>query len=111
MTADKPDNIKNNVSNVTDYCVAKGDTGAISHSWMKQDRNVLKTIKKVRNISVQLPNNSTITSSEKVESPLPASFSSKAKSATILPQLRSSNLISLGQLCDDGCNIILNKNK
>ena len=40
MTADKPDNIKNDVSNVTGYCVTKGDTGAISHSWMNQDRNV-----------------------------------------------------------------------
>ena len=109
MTADKPENIKNNVSNITDYCVAKGDIGATSHYWMNQDRNVLKNIKKVRNISVQLPDNSTIISSDKGELPLPAFFSSKAKSATVLPQLRSSNLISLGQLCDDDYNIILNK--
>ena len=43
MTADKPENIKNNVNNIADYCVPKGDTGATSHYWTNQDRNVLKT--------------------------------------------------------------------
>ena len=57
---------------------------------------------------MQLPDNSTITSLEKGELPLPESLSSKAKSATVLPQLERSNIISLGQLCDD-CNITLNK--
>ena len=28
-----------------------------------------------------------------------------------MPQLKSSSLLSLGQLCDDGCDVILNKGK
>ena len=31
--------------------------------------------------------------------------------ATIVPGLKSSSLLSLGQLCDDGCNVLLNKQK
>ena len=29
----------------------------------------------------------------------------------VLPKLKSSNLISIGQLCDDGCSILLDKAK
>ena len=36
-------------------------------------------------------------------------LSSKAKQALVLPHLKSSSLISLGQLCDDNCNISLDK--
>ena len=101
MTADIPKNIKRNVSNITDYCVVVvggwgGGTGDTSHYWMNEDRNVFWNIKKVHYISVQLPDNSTITSLEKGELPLPESLSSKAKSATVLPQLERSNIISLG---------------
>ena len=31
-----------------------------------------------------------------------------AKTAMILPNLRSASLISMGQLCDDGCEILFN---
>ena len=35
----------------------------------------------------------------------------KAKKATVLPDLKSSSLISLGQLCDDNCKVLLDKKK
>ena len=36
-------------------------------------------------------------------------LSSQAKTANILPHLQSASLISLGQLCDDDCTVILDK--
>ena len=110
MKAKQPDNIKNTI-NHTITCVAKGDTGATSHYWMKQNSSILKNKQKVKGISVQLPDKSTIQSSETGELPLPSSLSTKAKTAIVLPHLKSANLISLGQLCDDDCQILLNKNR
>ena len=61
--------------------------------------------------NVQLPNGKYITSSKQGELPLSKELSTTAKIATILPHLKSSSLISLGKLCDDGCNILLNRTK
>ena len=49
---------KFNLNNKNDtYCVAKGDTGASQHYWMKQDENLLKNITQIESTAVQLPNN------------------------------------------------------
>ena len=56
-----------------------------------------------------LPNNTSIASTEKGQLPLSNMLTKEAKTAQILPQLASSSLISLGQLCDDDCVILLNK--
>ena len=37
-------------------------------------------------------------------------LSKQAKTAVVLPNLTSSSLISLGQLCDNGCKVNLDKN-
>ena len=42
---------------------------------------------------------------------LSTKLSKQAQRATALPALKSSSLISLGQLCDDDCTVILDKNK
>ena len=59
--------------------------------------------------SVQLPNGEIIHSTANAQLPLSPELSKCAKQALILPKLSSSNLVSVGQLCDDGCEIILNK--
>ena len=41
--------------------------------------------------------------------PLSEELSDAAKTAMILPNLRSASLISMGQLCDDGCDVLFNK--
>ena len=41
--------------------------------------------------------------------PLSDELSNKAKTAMILPNLRSASLISMGQLCDDGCDVHFNE--
>ena len=59
--------------------------------------------------TVTLPNNEKISSTEQGKLPLHSDLSSTALTAAILPGLQSSSLISLGQLCDDNCDILLNK--
>ena len=92
-------------------CVAKGDTGASHHYWMHDNKTVLSHIKNSTKISVRLPNSEVITSSQEGILPLSPLLSDKAKTAIILPKLTSSNLISIGQLCNDGCNVIMDKDK
>ena len=43
--------------------------------------------------------------------PLPSILSPTETIDTIVPELHSSPLLSLGQLCENGCNVILNKQK
>ena len=59
--------------------------------------------------SVVLPNNELISSTQKGQIPLSSLLSKKAQTASILPKLESSSLVSLGQICDDGCTILLDK--
>ena len=42
---------------------------------------------------------------------LPSKLSPEATTSTIVPVLKSYSLLSLGQLCDDGWNVLLNKQK
>ena len=60
---------------------------------------------------VQLPNSEIIQTTATGVGPLSQEFLEKARNTMILPKLTSSSLISLGQLCDDNCDILLNKNK
>ena len=60
-------------------------------------------------MAVTLPNSNSIFSETKGQLPLSAKLSPKAKEAIVLPKLQSSSLISLGQLCDDNCNVHLDK--
>ena len=43
--------------------------------------------------------------------PLPSTLSPAATITIIVPDLKSSSLLSLGQLCDSGYNVLLNKQK
>ena len=45
------------------------------------------------------------------QSPSHENLSENARTAIVLPSLTSSSLVSLGQLCDDGCNVSLDKAK
>ena len=89
--------------------LAKGDSAASKNYWRQQDKEVLNKIEKYQGPSVLLPNNATIASTERGQLPLSSLLSKEAKTAQILPQLASSSLISLGQLCDDNCVILLHK--
>lgn len=57
--------------------------------------------------TVQQPDNTTLRSSGSGQLPISKKLSTDAKQAIILPNLKNLSLISLGQLCDDGCKIAL----
>ena len=68
----------------------------------------LEGMKKCNGPSIQLPDNGMITADRKVIIPLFDELSPEAKTAMILPNLRSASLISMGQICDDGCDVLFN---
>ena len=61
-------------------------------------------------INVILPNNKHISSSHTTTLNIPG-LSDNAKNAHVLPELKSSSLLSIGQLCDDNCIAIFSKSK
>ena len=61
--------------------------------------------------AVMLPNATNIIPSLQGHLPLSNKLPMKAKKATVLPDLKSSSLISLRQLCDDDCKVLLDKKK
>ena len=85
-------------SNKSSTVIAKGDSGATNHYWRPEDKHVLDEIKKDTSIKVTLPNSQGIQSTDKGTLPISKYLSKKAQQATVLPQLSSSSLISLGQL-------------
>ena len=60
---------------------------------------------------MQQPDNTGLSTKGTGQVPLSTALSRKAQTALILSNLKSSSLISMGQLCDDGCAVVLLKDK
>ena len=56
-----------------------------------------------------MPDNVTLHSNKHGSTSLTNTLSPAATIAKIVPGLKSYSMFSLGQLCDDGCNVILNR--
>jgi hypothetical protein len=97
----------------TSYIHAKADSGASHHYWRLKDCNALSNIQHNKSgPSVRLPDNSTIQASHQGNINFNnTQLSTTATNAHILPNLQNSSLISLGQLADDNCITILDKNE
>ena len=93
------------------YITAKGDGTALGHYWRDENAEYLENVKNQFGPQGTLPNNSSIQASKQGHLPLDLSLSKKATSAIILPSLKSASLVFLWQLCDDDCEVLLNKNK
>ena len=89
--------------------MAKGDSAASSHYWRQEDEMCLNDVKHFAGPSVLLPNKEKIAATQRGQLSLSTDLSSQAQTAMILPQLKSASLISIGQLCDDDCAVILDK--
>ena len=88
--------------------MAKGDSAASKKYWGEEDIQFLSDIKPYSSPSVTLPDRYMLKPSQKGK--LQSSqLSSEATDATVLPELKSSSLISLGKICDNNCTIILDK--
>ena len=91
--------------------MAKADSGATSHYIRIADSVCLKNKTSYNGPAVLLPDAGSILPTHKGQLSLSKKLSKRAQTATALPELRSASLISLGQLCDDKCTIILDKKK
>ena len=90
----------------------KADSGASRHYIRPQDSSILQQKKHDPfGPTVQLPNSESITATETGQLPLSNTLSTEAKKAHVLDELLSASLLSLGQICDDNCNIVLTKEK
>ena len=91
--------------------MTKGDSAASSHCLRKADKQCIKSITRFNRSSILLLNNLIITTNKKGLLPLSSNLLPNAQTVMILPNLKSASLISIGQLCDDNCNVILNKRR
>ena len=91
--------------------IAKGDSAATGHFFRPEDTHVLVNMRKECGPLVTLPDNDVIGSSHTAQLPTLPSLSTQATKTAVLPQLASSSLVSLSQLCDDDCQCLLTKEK
>ena len=89
-------------------CIAKADSGASNHFWREQDIGVLHNLGHEHGPSVKLPDAKTINDTKVGYIPLSANLSQRAQKARVLKDLKSSSLISIGQLVNDGCTTVVN---
>ena len=88
----------------------KADTGASKNFIRDLDVSFLKQIQNIINGPIaRLPNNSTIQAHKKGELPFSNHLSNKAKEALVFKDLKNASLLSIGQLCDDGCLALFHK--
>jgi hypothetical protein len=89
---------------------AKGDSAPSNHYWALRDTIALdKVTNATTPIAVTLPDKTQIVSIQRGQLPIKG-LSDDAKETRIFKDLNHS-LISLGQLCDDNCKVIFNKNE
>ena len=89
--------------------IAISDTGATAHYFRPEDAKCLQHITPQDGPIITLPDNSTIKSTHKGLIPLHRNLSKTAKTTHIVPQLKSTSLLSTGQLCDDDCEVLYRK--
>ena len=99
-------NVNSKINDFNEKAIA--DSGCTSHFW-RTDASC-KNIKLVKNndgVKVLLPNKEVMESTHTGNIPFQG-LSVEATKVQLFPEIRV-NLISLGQLCDDGCIIHLHK--
>ena len=89
--------------------IAKGDSGATSHFIQETDQECLHNLKEQPGAPVTLPDKDIILPTHTGTLQLSTHLLDKAQQTTVLPGLKSSSLVSLGQLCDDDCRVMLTK--
>ena len=89
----------------------KWDIEASHHYWCTQDTVCLQNVQDCAGPAVLLPNNQTISTTKQGQLNISKHLSTKVQTAMDLPGLQSASLISIGQLCDDNCRVVLNNKK
>ena len=92
--------------------IAKCDSGASRHYFTEKDQHILiNPTQLTTGPQVRLSNNNEVQTCSRGHVPLHTSLSQFATQANVFSQITSSSLISLGQLCVDGCTTMLDANK
>ena len=100
-------NSKNDKNNTSTSEIMKANTGVSKTYLKKEHEKYLKNLLKLQNgPEATLPNNTRIKAIAKGILPLHPSLFPKA---LIYPQLHNESLLSIGQLCDEGCVAIFDK--
>ena len=86
--------------------IAKADSGASNHYFPLNFKTALLNVQDIPGPVVHLADDSTIQATARGTLPLTSILSKKAKYTCVFDELKTP-LLSLGQLCDDGCEIHL----
>ena len=89
--------------------IVKADSGASRHYFRDCDKHVLQNTVPTKGPTVYLPDMSSLNATEKGFLPIDQ-LSRIASEAHVFKKLHSSSLLSIGQLCDDDCLVLLHKN-
>lgn len=93
----------------TNTVITKGDSAVTKNYWRPEDKHILYDCRPIDGQPVTIPDGSTISPTEEGDIPISPLLSPTATKAAVMLQLKSSSLISLGQLADDDCKIFLDK--
>ena len=97
--------IHNNISHI-----AKIDSGATQNYIKNSHQHLLQNTTQLTNGPIaMLPNQTTIRANSVGILPLHNSLSTKAQTAYSFPNLTNESLLSVGQICDDNCEVIFDK--
>ena len=84
--------------------ILKIDSGASHNFIATRHQQQLQNLRRLVNGPIAtLPNNQTVTPSHQGNIPLHKDLTPAATSALVYPNIRNESLLSVGQLCDDGC--------
>ena len=86
----------------------KPDSGASGIYIREQDQQILQNMMPSTNHQVMLPDGTTIQSTNQGRLPIPE-LSPTAATAHVFKDLHSASLLSVGQLCDDNCLVLFDK--
>ena len=89
---------------------AKLDSGATQHYLKPAHKSYLQNLTLTTGPNIQLPNNDDLQITHKGQLPLHPNLSPSATQAYILSNLSNESLLSVGQLCDNNCEVLFKKN-
>ena len=90
-------------------CILKADSGASKYLLKSTDKTILKNIIQDTSTQVVIPDTNHLQTTQAGFLPIHPSLSTMATRAQVLPGMKNSLLLSISQLCDDGCIAVFNK--
>ena len=93
------------------FYITKVNSADTAHYWEEEDGECLSDMEAFKGPATTLQNAKNVFAKEEGNLPISNKLSKNAKIETVLPKLKNSSLISLRQLRDDNCDVLLNKRR